>query len=257
MDQEKTEEIVEVIKKPKNKHKFLKKLLIFVAVLGVIILILGFIFPGLLWTKSLGVTYTKADYKSMMDKLAYVKDETPKGTSKDDYTYTYGEIKHVEVEFTSEELTAFLNEGRPDYYAIKKVQVKINKDGSIEAVASTNVDYILEELLDGKYTRGQIKKEIPALGILPNKVNLYLKFDGSVTNNIVNTNISALSVQGIPIPSNIIKNDEGIRTLTEGLNNSIAKQKQKSGANYEKAAVENSKIIFKGDIPSSLTRVIN
>ncbi len=261
MDQEtpiKNEEIVEVTMKPKpkKKHKFLRRFMIFIVINIVIILILGFMMPGLLWTKSLGVTYTKADYDSMMSKLQYVKDAVPTGDSEAKYNYVFGVAKPIEVSFTSAEITSFLNMNRPSYFAVKNVQVKINNDGSIEASGAANVDYFLNEVLGSKYSRDQIKKEIPALGFLPSSVNLYLSFEGSVTNNISTGSLKSVSVQGIPIPTNYVASSEAIQTLTNGVNNLMTKYNNKTGSNFDKIAVVDGKILFKGRVPSSLERII-
>lgn len=239
----------------KKKRNWFKGLLIFILVVIIIVIILGFLFPGLLWVKDLGVRYSKADYDNIMNKLNYIKDATPIGDDANQYQYIYGDVKDVDIEFTSEEITAFFNEGRPSYYAIKNVQIKLNDDGSVEAVGSANVDYFLTNILSGKYSKAEIEKQMPALGILPSNVNLYLKFSGSVNNNISNINIASVSVQGIPIPSNILDTNEATSTVTDGLNNLIKDYNNKSGSSFDKIAVENKKVIFKGKIPTSLERI--
>lgn len=256
MEQEETNESKVVFEKPKKKRRFLKKFIAFIVIVGSAALALGFIFPGLLWPKSLGVNYTQKDYKSMMSKLNYIKDAVPTGDSREEYNYVYGEVVPIEVEFTSEEITAFINENRPDYYAVKNVQVRINSDGSIEATGSANVDYFLNEILGGKYSREQIKKEIPAIGLLPNNVNLYLSVGGNITDNKSNLNINSVAVQGITIPSNYVKSNEALNTVTEGLDNVISKYNTNSGATFEKLAVQDQKIVFKGKVPKSLEREV-
>lgn len=249
------EKDVIVEKKVKKKHRFLKGLIIFIIILGIIVLTLGFVFPGLLWTKNLGIKYTKADYNSMMKKLALIKDVSPITGSKDDYEYTYGDLVEIKEEFTSEELTAFFNENRPSYYAIKNLQVRVNKNGTLEATGNVNVDYVLDELLDGKYTRADISENLPTLGWLPNNVNLYIKVGGSVTNNTSNVNVSSLSVQGITIPDNMITSSETKSTLTNSVNDSLAKHKGKTGTTFEKIEMENGKISLAGKIPSTINRI--
>lgn len=241
--------------KPKKKKRFFKKLLIFIIIIAIIIVSLGFIFPGLLWPRSLGVSYTKADYDSIIKKLDYVKDISPTKGDREDYNYTYGALKNINVEFTSEEITAFLNENRPDYYAVKNVQVRINKDGSIEASGQANVDYFLNEVLGGKYSKDQIEKEIPALGLLPKFVNLYIKTTGSITNNKSNISISEASVQGIGIPSKYISSSEANSTVNNGVDNLMSKYSASSKAKFTSLKIEDSKLKFNGSVPSSLTRV--
>ena len=170
------EVVEEVVEKPKKKKKsFLVRLLIFIVVLGLIIVGLGFAFPGLLWTRSLGVSYTAADYDSMVEKLNYVKDEAPIEGLESDYEYVFGDVVAVDVEFTSEELTAFFNYNRPSYFAVSNVEIKLNDDGSIEASGQINVDYVLEEFLRGEFSIAEVEEELPALEILPDKVNIYFK----------------------------------------------------------------------------------
>jgi len=243
-------------KKPKKKHRFLKKFAIFIILVTIAILTLGFVFPGLLWTKNLGVSYTKQDYDSFLAKAQYTKDTTPIGDSKDDYTYKYGETAALNAKFTSAELTAFVNYNRPSYFAVKNVQIRINKDGTIDAAGTVNVDYVLNEILGGKFSRQQIVKEIPALGILPSNVNLSLNIEGSVINNSASFSLNSIAVQGIPIPDQYSKSSEGISIATTGINNLISKSSANSGANINKLAVENENIVLEGKFPTSLTRQI-
>ncbi len=239
----------------KKKHGFIKGILITLSVLVLVVVALGFIFPGLVWTRSLGVRYTQTDYNSIIDKLNYTKDAAPTGDSADLYNYVYGEPTNVDTEFTSEELTAFFNENRPSYYPLKNVQIKINEDGSIEVAAAANVDYFLNDVLGGKYTREQIQNEIPALGLLPDNVNIYLKFTGSVTNNISTIYIDLATVQGIEIPSNYTSSSSAINIIESSLNDFIAKLNADTGTNFESLTVQNGVLKFKGSVPSSLERI--
>ena len=242
---------------PKKKKKGLVKFITFLIVIGVIVLGLGFIFPGLLWQKSLGVTYTTEDYNSMLEKLNYIKDVAPTSGAEDDYTYVYGALKSVDVEFTSEELTAFFNENRPSYYALKNVQIRINDDGTIEASANANVDYFLDEVLGGEYSREQINQQIPALGILPSNVNLYLKFSGSVTDNKTIVDVNSASVQGIEIPSVYVNSSEAMNVLSSGCDNVMNTYSSKTGSTFDKISIDSGVVKFKGSVPSSLERIQN
>lgn len=239
----------------KIKKSLLKGFLITVSILVLVVVGLGFTFPGLIWTRSLGVTYTQTDYNSIMDKLNYTKDDAPTGDSKDLYNYIYGPANSVDTEFTSEELTAFFNENRPSYYPLKNVQVKINDDGTIEVSAAANVDYFLNDVLGGKYTRAQIENEIPTLGILPDNVNIYVKFTGSVTQNISYINVKALTVQGVAIPESYFSTATAANLISTGVNEFITKSNTETGSSYESIYVENGVVKFKGSIPSSLERV--
>ena len=255
---ENEEKIVEEPKKEVKKKKcFLKKLLIFVVIISIIVFILGFILPGLLWPKDLGVEYTEADYKSMLVKLSYTKDEAPSNGDFEDYTYVYGNNNDVEVNFTSEEISAFFNENRPDYFPVKKVQVKINDDGSIEASGSINVEYVLNEFLSEEFSKEQIKDEIPALGLLPKNVNLYFKASGSITDNKVSPSVDSVAVQGITIPAKYSSSSEALDRIVDGINNLMVSYTKTTKTNFKSLKVEDSKIIFNGSVPSSLERIKN
>lgn len=239
----------------KNSHKFIKGIVIILSILILVVIALGFMFPGLVWTRSLGIHYTQTDYNSIMNKLNYSKDDTPTLDSKDLYNYVYGEPTSIDTYFTSEELTAFFNENRPSFYPIKNFQIKINMDGSIEIACSANVNYFLDDVLGGKYTREQIQNEIPALGILPNNVNIYINFTGSITNNVSSIYISSASVQGVDIPNKYLNSTEAINYITSGLNDFILKVNNETGSSFESMTVENGIIKFKGNVPSSLERI--
>ena len=245
--------IAKVVKK--RKHRLLKTSVIIAVAISAIVLSFGFIFPGLLWTKDLGVRYSIQDYDSFMEKIDYTKDLTPTGYLREDYVYTYGKVSSIDTSFTSAELTAFANYNRPVYYAFKDVQILINDDGTIEASASVNVDYVLNEVLGGKYTRSEIEKEIPALGFLPSNVNLYLNIEGSIINNSTNLSLNSVVVQGIAIPENFINTNEAIETVTNGINDLISKNNSASGSNIKNLSTENNQLLLIGEFPTSLTRI--
>lgn len=251
-------ENAEEVKIPlKKKKKGLVKFITFLVIASVMVMGIGFIFPGLLWQKSLGITYTTEDYNGMLEKLNYIKDAAPTEGTEGDYAYVYGSLKSVDVEFTSEELTAFFNENRPNYYALKNVQIRINNDGTIEASANANVDYFLNEVLGGEYSRDQINQQIPALGMLPSNVNLYLKFSGSVTDNRTSIDVSSASVQGMDIPSVYVDSSEAMSILSSGCDNIMNTYKSKTGSNFDKISIEDGVVKFKGSVPSSLERIKN
>lgn len=242
---------------PKKKRKVFVKFITFLVVVSIIVLGIGFIFPGLLWQQSLGISYTTEDYNSMLKKLNYIKDAAPTSGIEDDYTYVYGALTNVDVEFTSEELTAFFNENRPSYYALKNVQIKINNDDTIEASANANVDYFLDEFFGGEYSRAQISQQFPAIGILPSNVNIYLKFSGSVTDNKTSFNLDSAIIQGMEIPSVYVNSTEIMSILASGCDNLMNTYNSKTGATFNKILIENGVLKFKGSIPSSLERIQN
>lgn len=236
----------------KKLLSLIKKLFVIILVLSTIVVIIGFLVPGLIWTKNLGVKYTKKDYESIVKKLGYIKDLSPTGKY-EEYNYNYTGINTVNTELTSEELTAFFNYNRPEYYPLKNVQIKVSNN-KIEAVAQVNTDYILNDFLSAKFTRSEIEKNIPGLGLLPEKINLYLNFSGSLINNKSSVKIDDAQIQGLSIPNNYI-NEEAFKTISDSIDNVIFKFNEKAKSNFRKIAILENKIGIEADLPSKLERV--
>ena len=229
-------------------------MLIFALIVIALTITLGFVFPGLIWQKDLGVRYTRADYESALTKLKYIKDGIPEGLSADEYIYNYGPVVDVNIKLTSAEITAFINTDRPSYYAVKNVQVRINDDGTIDASGALNTDYVLNKFLGGRYSKTEIAKEMPALGLLPASVNVAANFSGSVINNSSSGSLNSLEVQGIPIPSTYINSSEAVNVLTNAINDAIEVGNTKSGSNINRIAVDSGELNIDGSFASSLTR---
>ena len=88
-----------------RRFRWLIVLLSVILVLGLLVVGAGFAFPGLLWMRSLGVTYTQADLDSANAKLGDFG-RLLREAGEGDVTVRIGEPIPVSVELTSEELTA-------------------------------------------------------------------------------------------------------------------------------------------------------
>ena len=242
--------------KPKKKGKgCLIALIIFVVIIGVIIGSLFIFLPGLFKPKDLGVKTTKDAYESALSKLKYNKDDAPSTGEADDYTYEYGSTNYVDTALTSEELTSFFNYNRPDYYAIKDLQIRINDDNTIEVAGALNKTYILESILEGEYTEEEIKEELPMLNLIPGSINFYVNIEGEISDNeATKFDINDVEIMGIGIPDSIYDTSEAQYTLIDIINESIAKVVQKTGTSYDLIKVEDGELIFQGDMPSFLER---
>ncbi len=235
------------------KKGILKNILIITAVFIVVIIILGFLFPGMIWTKGLGVKYTEKDYNSFIDKLPYIKDLI----NNDAEDYIYGELVDMDISFTSEELTAFFNENKIFNSTLKNTQIKINSDNTVDIAAKANVDKFLDTFLNNKYTKEDIESRMPALGILPENVNIYLNLKVNIKNNKADFFINTATVQGINIPSNIIWNAKAINIINDGIDKLIEEASEESGAIFSRVYVENKKLKLIGKFPSSLEKIPN
>lgn len=234
-------------------HKLIRFLIIFVLIIIVGIISLNYFVPGLLTTRNLGVKYSTEDYESAVAKLSTIKDLLPTLSTQTEATYTFGMPAVFDIKLTSAEITAFLNTDKSTEFAAKNCQVLINEDNTIEASGAINVDYFLSEILNNKISRDQIVKEIPALGILPDSVNLYVDFSGSIINNQSSALINSVAVQGITIPSEFINSKEAIDTLTSGVNAFIAKNNNVTGSSIDKLAAEGGSVVLIGKFPTSVS----
>lgn len=231
-----------------------------IALLIVIIVLLGgfiavtFLVPGLVLPVNLGVKSTYEGYVNAMDKLGLQKDEAPKTGEAEDYSVVYSGSHAVDTALTSEELTSFVTENRPPYFAVKNVQIRINEDGTIEASGKLETSYVFEQVLDGNYTIEDAKRALPMLGLIPANVNLYAKFTGSVVDNhIEGLDVDSISVMGITIPNDLIESNETF--IVDTIDGFIERVNAKSGADIELMAVENGKLDIKGNMPSYIERV--
>lgn len=242
--------------KAKRKHGCLTSLLVFICILGIAALALSFLLPGFFNPHDLGIKSSKGEYEIALAQLKLAKDEAPITGSEKDYQISYGKAQAVQTSLDSEEITSFFNENRPDYYALKNVQIRINPDNTLEAAATMNTSYIFDEILSGKYSREDANKVLPMLGLLPDKINLYCKLSGSIINNQTeDLNIQNVSVMGIPIPKNIIGSPEASQFIESTLDNYIEKTAEKSGASYDLLQVSDGKLQLEGKLPSSISRI--
>ncbi len=237
--------------KHKKKHRFLKFLLGLVLFIAIVIFSLNMALPGLITTRDLGVKYSAADYDSALSKLTGIKEllaSIPNSANS-----TYGATKELNVTLNSAEITAFINTNNPVNYLTNNCQVLINNDGTIETSASVNVAYFLSEILDNKISKDQITKEIPALGMIPTNVNLYMKFTGEIVDNKSDIALQNVAVQGITIPNEYINADDAVSTLTSGIDSFIAKNNAITGTSIDSLKASDGKVNLLGKFPSNIT----
>ncbi|MFZ5353426.1 MAG: zinc ribbon domain-containing protein [Bacillota bacterium] len=242
--------------KSKRKSRFLKRLLVFFIVVAVVITTIYFIVPGVSKPIDLSIKASKEAYEAALSKLDFSKDNSPEAGDAEDYKYVYGDLHEIEVSLTSEELTSFFNINRPKYYALKNVQVRVNKDDTIETSATINTSYVLDKVLGGEYDREDVRRVMPMLGLLPENINIYCRFSGEIENNSLNELcLYNASVMGIPIPQSLLSSSDSTSFVKETINNYISRITEKSNTKYEAIKAANESIVIKGQIPSSLSRI--
>jgi len=239
--------------KPKKHGGLITLLIIIIVLLAGFIAVTLFV-PGMVLPVNLGVKSTYEDYQTAMNKLGLTKDTAPDTGTALDYRVSYSGSHEVNEDLTSDELTSYINENRPPYFAVKDVQIRINEDGTIEASGKLDTSYVFEQVLDGDYTMEDAKRALPMLGLIPANVNLYAKFSGAVVNNhIEDLDVDSISVMGITIPGDMIESNEYF--IVDTLDNFIARSNAKSGADIDLITVEDGKLNVKGTLPSYIERI--
>lgn len=242
--------------KKKKRSGCLTSLLVLIGLLCAIALSAYFLLPGLFKPHDLGIKTSSKSYESSMKKLNFTKDKAPTTGEAEDYKYTYGKPQAVDTSLSSEELTSFFNTNRPDYYALKNVQIKINPDNTIEAAATLDVSYVFGNILDGKYSREDAQKALPMLGLLPNNINIYCKASGGIKDNKLNQlSIHNVSVMGIPIPESYVSSSDAKQFINTNIGGYLERVTAKSNTRFDLLQVNNGNLAIKGQIPSSISRI--
>lgn len=196
--------------------------------------------------KYLGVKYADADLKSSYEKLKVTYEPLPSDAPKGKTLMVSGSHP-VDQSFSSEELTALADNRKKNYayFPFRKVQIRVNPEGSVEGAATVNyqsaVNYLLALGVSNKdITEAAAKFKVPNAN-LP----VYLKVSGSVVNNLGHITVQSASIANIPVPQNLVnKYGPGINDLVE----SVIRDRQPS-YNIEKLEVADGKVHFKGTSP--------
>lgn len=244
-----------VHKQPKKKKGCLIGMLSFLGAIGIILVCIAIFLPGFFGPKDLEIKTSKKAYESAISKMNYQKDAAPTTGVAEDYTYTYGELKKIKTGLTSEELTSFFNYNRPKYYALKKVQIRINPDDTVEFSGAIDMDYLLNKVLGGKYGEQDIVKAFPLIKVIPGSINVYAQFSGGITENkSVSFVFSDIVVMGIGLPSSLYNTESAKMEISNLLDNFLTKTIEKTKGTYESVKVENGELTISGNLPSSLKR---
>lgn len=242
--------------KPKKRRGCIAALLVLLAIVIGIAVLASVVLPGLFKPKKLGIDSTQESYESAMLKLNYTKDTAPLTGKAEDYVYTYGAPTQVSTSLTSEELTSFFNYNRPDYYALKDVQIRINPDNTIEFSAKIDTEYIIKKVLGGDYTEDEINNAIPFIKFIPASVNIYSHFSGEIVDNkALSFEVSDVKVMGFGLPVDLYKTTEAQTQIIALIDNLLVMTTEKTKGTFTSIKVENGELKITGSLPSTLTRV--
>ena len=178
-----------------KKRKIYSRLVIIAIVL--VILIPLFIFAGsILWfpPKNLGMSYEKTDIEAAKDSLGI--EIIRNGSIGDELVWEFSDYEHKEVEITPQELTALINEIKPDTFYLEDMQVRI-ADNQIQLSAKANLDNLNDTVL----ANAREMSPIP----LPSKVNFYTEAAFSIKDKNITVNPQEVSIGMLDITSEINK----------------------------------------------------
>ena len=199
--------------------------------------------------KDLGVEYTKAEYDSFSNKCN--GDITPITTSVDPLkSITYSGQISVNKDFTQEELSSRLNYSRWKYMPVSNVQLKINNDGSVEASGNVMMDrlpgFIAREGM-GQYTMADVTKGLEFIKMIKINPPVYMKFNATVINNKVTSNISKIEVGKFNVPLDKVDANGAAVSV---FNSIISKAPT---FNAKSVTFVNGKMHFEGTIPAQMS----
>ncbi|MFA6309343.1 MAG: hypothetical protein WC677_06345 [Clostridia bacterium] len=238
-----------------RRNGCLTAIIVFLAVVIAAAVSIYIFLPGMFRPYDLGVKTSEQAYNSAINKLNFTKDTAPKTGVPKDYKIKYGKPHKVNIALSNEEVTSFINFNRPDYYALKNFQFRVNPDNTVESTGTLNTSYVFSKILKGKYNNDDASKIFPMIKILPN-VNFYFKFAGGVKNNkISNLEVQKVGIMGISIPTNLVNSDNAISFIKENLDSYINSTNKESGSSYGLVQAANEKLQFKGTIPSSIEHI--
>ena len=213
----------------------MKKFLIFFALIVVAIVIglgmTGFV-PGLSKMlgadkpRDLGVSATKEEFSSTLNNIGFsLNDDAGFGPNT---KISYHGQKTVNVGVSESEISSLLSFNHAEKFPVKDAQVKIHKDGTVEASAKVSIkNYKGYSLENAVYVKGKIDVTSP---------------------NSVKINPESVEIGRVPFPMT--------EQMTSTLNNE-ANQLLKTipGLSIQSVSYEEGKINFKGTIPASAKRI--
>jgi hypothetical protein len=150
--------------------------------------------------RDLGIKYTEADRISGRSKSQIEYGEIKEIVSPEESAITSGS-RIVKSEFTSQEVTALMNNRPWKYWPYKNVQVKFNADGSGELSGN-----LIKDRMPGYLTFAGVPEQVItiAMNVLPDNTSFYVKMRASLVNNQIELfEPQSFSIGRVPLPVNM------------------------------------------------------
>jgi hypothetical protein len=162
--------------------------------------------------------------------------------------YTIYEGSHnANLSLSSDEFSSLVQSGGWEFSeAATDIQIKMDKDGKVEASALVNIDK-LEKYLDnsGLVNTKDFKTYTDKIKVLEKNVPIYLAGTGEVVNNKVKLNLDSVKVGRLPMPMNSESTGYLAQLLEKGINGI-------PGFRVDSAKVEDGQLNFKGSLPNNV-----
>jgi hypothetical protein len=236
------------------KTFFKTVLAFFLAIIVVVVLALGFmgLIPGLSKimgankAKDLGVRYTEQNRTEARAKSQIVYEALPAETAPEVSSTTSGS-REVTAEFSSEEMTALLNNRPWKYFPYKNIQVKVNADGTAEISGN-----IIKSKLPGYAAYlGAPREAIDfAMKFIPEDAAFYCKGVASLeSNQLALFEPQAFSLGRVPLPVSMFLSFVPSQFVKTAYAVDI------SGMTTELSKVENKRALIIGFINQNIARI--
>lgn len=147
--------------------------------------------------RDLGIRYTEADRISGRSKSKIEYGEIKDGDSPMESVVLSGS-REVKSEFTSQEMTALMNNRPWKYWPYKNVQVKFNEDGSGELSGN-----LIKDRMPGYLVFAGVPDQVIniAMSFLPDNTAFYVKMKASLVDNQIEVfEPQSFSIGRIPLP---------------------------------------------------------
>ncbi len=197
--------------------------------------------------RNLGIDITKVDVKKVQQKIG-ITTITAKATDTTTKMLKFEGQKNANYSLTNEELSALLNNSPWQYYPFSNVQVKVAKDGTVEASGIFNAQKVFGLAKELGLDVAAAETAMENYKISTINAPVYLKGSGSIENGTVTLNISSVELGRLPLPQNII--EQATPKLTE-LSELVIKMFP--GFSVKSLTFENEKMLFNGTIPQTET----
>lgn len=195
-------------------------------------------------TKDLGVQWTEADLESFRQKVKTELVEIPADEETDDpaTSIRYSGSREVTTEFTSEEVTALLNNYPWKYWPLENVQIRFNGDGTVEMSGNLNTGVFIPYTNATGGTTAEIMNAIKLSRFLRGPA-FYVLADASAEADVLSLNVQQAQIgQFTATADQISQHQDKVRQYMQERFDWLP------GFSIASARIEDGKLLFDGTL---------